>query len=104
MLQVVFHITGAESCPSVLRIWPQLLPPTCQSQERVGRLGSLLQGQCLVPAPNFSSFTAEAGQAAAHVPPARRAAEAVFAGGENINKSRLEGEAKCTELIQVTHV
>ena len=55
-------------------------------------------------APKFSSLAAEARQTAAHVLPASRAAEAVFAGGENTNKCRLEGEAKCTELIQVTPV
>lgn len=100
----VFHITGAESCPSVLHLWPQLLPSTCQSRERVSGLRGLLQGQRLVPPPNFSSLAAEAGQTAAHGPPASRTAEAVFAGGGNTNKCRLEGEAKCTELIQVTHV
>lgn len=54
--------------------------------------------------PKFSSLAAEARQTAAHVPPASRAAEAVFAGGAYTNKCRLEGEAKCTELIQVTPV
>lgn len=53
---------------------------------------------------NCISFTDEAGQTATHVLPASKAAEAVFAGGENNNKCRLEGETKCTELIQVTHV
>lgn len=55
-------------------------------------------------ASNFISLAAEAGQTAAHVLPASKAAEAVFAGGENTNKCRLEGEAKCTELIQMIHV
>lgn len=36
--------------------------------------------------------------------PASKAAEAVFAVGENTIKCRLEGEAKCTDLIQVTYV
>lgn len=54
--------------------------------------------------PNFSLLTAETGQTAAHMLPASKAAEPVFAGGENTIKCRLEGEAKCTDLIQVTHV
>lgn len=57
-----------------------------------------------MPALNFSSLTAEAGQTAAHELSASKTAEAVFAGGENTIKCRLEGEAKCTDLIQVTHV
>lgn len=97
----VFHVTGAESCPSVLHLWPQLLPPRLS----VSRKSQWAQGSAARPAFSASSsLTAEAGQTAAHGPPASRTAEAVFAGGGNINKCRLEGEAKCTELIQVTHV
>lgn len=55
-------------------------------------------------APNLSLLTAEVGQTAACVPAAGRAPEAVFAGGENTNKYMLEGQAKCTEQIQVTQV
>lgn len=55
-------------------------------------------------APNFSSLTAEAGQTPAHVLPISKAAYAVFAGGENNIKCRLEGEATYTDLVQVTHV